>query len=94
MNCPVTGVASPGTKSSYFCLGPFVWNAQSAPWSFHTASASGAMYEYSCDCDGLFVNVSSPDSMTTSSNPGIGTEFSWLWRPMPQIGRFVPDLTS
>ncbi len=89
MNCPVTEVASPGTKSSYFCLGPFAWKAQSAPSSFHTASASGAMYEYSCDCDGLFVNVSSPESMTMSSKPGIGTEFSWLWRPMPQIGRLL-----
>ena len=50
------------------------------------------MYEYSCDCDGLFVKVSSPDSMTRSSKPGIGTEFSWLWRPMPQIGRLVAGL--
>ena len=45
MNWPVTEVASPGTKSSYCCLAPFVWNAQSAPSSFQTASASGAMYE-------------------------------------------------
>ena len=25
-------------------------------------------------------------------SPGIGTEFSWLWRPMPQIGRFCAGL--
>ena len=52
------------------------------------------MYEYSWDCDGLLVNVSSPESMTSSSKPGIATLFSWLWRPIPQIGRVAPDLMS
>ena len=32
---------------------------------------------------GPLVNVSSPESTTRSSNPGIATLFSWLCRPIP-----------
>ncbi len=40
------------------------------------------------------MKVSSPVSITMSLYPGIATEFSWLRRPMPQILRVSPDLTS
>jgi hypothetical protein len=61
-------------------------------------SVSDAMYEYSWDWEaalvsrlgppggivsGPLVKVSSPESTTKSSNPGIATLFSWLCRPIP-----------
>src|SRR6187551_2771142 len=88
MKWPETDCALPGTKSSYF------WNDGLSDTNAQTASASSAMYAYTCDCDGLFVKVSSPVKSTTPENPGTATVFSWFRRPRPQIGRFSPDLTS
>jgi hypothetical protein len=56
-------------------------NAQSEPWSFHTASAFFARYRYSCE-DGA-ANVSSPETTTGLRYPGSATLFSWLCLPMP-----------